>query len=271
MFYYHISAHSLLDDSDEVGLKEHTEDTRYIKQIRTKWNPKHWECGQRTWFPALPLLGTADLGTGRIFAPWRILEGGEIHTQEHQPTSGLLVVWRSQSKDFYDMQGEGCPRVLLRHAGWGVSTSTQGEGCPRVLKVRGVHEYSRWGVSTSTQGEGCPRVLKVRGVHEYSGWGVSTSTQGEGCPRVLKVRGVHEYSYDMQGEGCPRVLLRHAGWGVSTSTQGEGCPRVLKVRGVHEYSYDMQGEGCPRVLLRHAEWGVSTSTQGEGCPRVLFY
>ena len=47
-----LRAHSWLnwvdEDDDEVGLKEKPEDTRYIKKITSKYDPKHRECGQRT-------------------------------------------------------------------------------------------------------------------------------------------------------------------------------------------------------------------------------
>ena len=48
-----LRAHSWLnwvnedDDEDEVGLKEKPEDTRYIKKITSKSDPKHRECGQK--------------------------------------------------------------------------------------------------------------------------------------------------------------------------------------------------------------------------------
>ena len=49
-----LRAHSWLnwvdedDDENEVGLKEKPEDTRYIKKVTSKEDPKHRECGQRT-------------------------------------------------------------------------------------------------------------------------------------------------------------------------------------------------------------------------------
>ena len=44
-------------DEDEVDLKEKPEDTRYIKNIISKLDPKHRECRQRHLIPTLPLLG----------------------------------------------------------------------------------------------------------------------------------------------------------------------------------------------------------------------
>ena len=62
-------------DEDEVGLKEKPEDT------------KNRECGQRTRFPTLPLLRTADSETDRVITPWRVLGGGAIHTY-HRTVDG---------------------------------------------------------------------------------------------------------------------------------------------------------------------------------------
>ena len=45
---------------------------------RMRW-AKHLECGQRTGFPALPLLGTEDSEMGRVVTPWRVL-GGQVMT-----------------------------------------------------------------------------------------------------------------------------------------------------------------------------------------------
>ena len=53
-------------DEDEVGLKENLEHARYIKK-----DPKHRECGQRTRFPTLPLLGTADSEMGNYVSELR--------------------------------------------------------------------------------------------------------------------------------------------------------------------------------------------------------
>ena len=52
-----------------------------ISKNTSKWDPKHRECGQRTWFPTLPLLGTADSGTGRHVTPWRVIWEGKIHSE----------------------------------------------------------------------------------------------------------------------------------------------------------------------------------------------
>ena len=54
-------------DEDEVDLTEQHEDTRYIKKI----------------MQTLPLLGAADSETGRVVTPWRVMGGGEIHSQTH--------------------------------------------------------------------------------------------------------------------------------------------------------------------------------------------
>ena len=45
-----LHTHSWLNwvDDDEVVLKEKPEDTRYIKKITSKLDPKHQECGKRT-------------------------------------------------------------------------------------------------------------------------------------------------------------------------------------------------------------------------------
>ena len=50
-------------DEDEVGVKEHPEDTRYIKKITLKQDPKHRKCGQRNLIPTFAVIlviGTAD-------------------------------------------------------------------------------------------------------------------------------------------------------------------------------------------------------------------
>ena len=70
-------------DENEVDLKEKPEDTRYIKKITSKWDPKHRECGQSTWFPTLSLSETTDLEMGRVVITWRVLGWGEIHSQAH--------------------------------------------------------------------------------------------------------------------------------------------------------------------------------------------
>ena len=36
-----------------------------------------------TGFPTLPLLGMADSETDTFVTPWRVLGGGEFHTQAH--------------------------------------------------------------------------------------------------------------------------------------------------------------------------------------------
>ena len=97
-----LHTHSWLNWVDEDDLMRMRLD--WIKSQKTldtskyntsKWEPKHRECGQRTWFPTLPLLGAADSGMGRVVTPWRVLGRGEIHTQ------WMLVVLTPQSKDFF--------------------------------------------------------------------------------------------------------------------------------------------------------------------------
>ena len=68
-------------DEDEVGLKEKPEDTRYIKHITSKYNPKHREYGQRT--SNFAIIVIADPERGRVVTPSRVLGGGEIHSQAH--------------------------------------------------------------------------------------------------------------------------------------------------------------------------------------------
>ena len=89
MLYDHLSAHSLVAKLGRWGWfmsmrltwKKSQNTLEIITKITSKWVPKHRECGQRTWFPTLPLLGTADSGTSRVVPPWRVLGGVEIHTQ----------------------------------------------------------------------------------------------------------------------------------------------------------------------------------------------
>ena len=63
-------------DEDEVDLKEQPEDTRYIKKI----------------IKTLPLLGAVDSETGRVVTPWRVLGGGEIHSQAERLK---FIPWRT--------------------------------------------------------------------------------------------------------------------------------------------------------------------------------
>ena len=53
-------------DEDEVGLKEKPEDTRYIKKITSKYNPKHRECGQRNLIPTFAIIGNCRLGKVQV-------------------------------------------------------------------------------------------------------------------------------------------------------------------------------------------------------------
>ena len=43
------------DEHDEVGLKEKPEDTRYIKKITSKYEPKHRECGTKDLINFIPI------------------------------------------------------------------------------------------------------------------------------------------------------------------------------------------------------------------------
>ena len=45
------------------------------KKNTSKFDPRHRECGHRTWFPTLYLSGTTDSGTGRVVTPWRVMGG----------------------------------------------------------------------------------------------------------------------------------------------------------------------------------------------------
>ena len=68
---------------DEVDLKEQSEDTRHIKKI----------------MQTLPVLGAADSETGRVVTPWRVMGGGEIHSQAHhlpQDVTPWILSWWEQ-------------------------------------------------------------------------------------------------------------------------------------------------------------------------------
>ena len=85
-------------------------------------------------FAFTSISGTADSGMGRVVTPWRVLGGGEIHTQEYQllvqrncwlcwtPNPRTILPFMPERQriiyngpparrhlvTLYDMQGEGC-------------------------------------------------------------------------------------------------------------------------------------------------------------------
>ena len=64
-------------DEDEVGLKEQPEDTRHIKKITSKCDPKDWECVQR--IPNFAIFeesvgsGIGDSEMDKIINHWKAL------------------------------------------------------------------------------------------------------------------------------------------------------------------------------------------------------
>ena len=113
----------------EVALKEKPEDTRNIKKITSKWDPKHRECGQRTLFPTLPLLGTADsgmVGWSLPGGPWEGVKSIPNGTTYHRtarciepPVQGLPFML-GRERIIYNWPPLQAPLGhLLRHAGWG--------------------------------------------------------------------------------------------------------------------------------------------------------
>ena len=84
---------------------------------------------QRTWFPTFPLSGTADLGTGRVITPWRVLGRGEIHTQGHHLPQDCWLSKNHLPVDCWltkdSIITEHLHAPLLRNAGSGASIINQ--------------------------------------------------------------------------------------------------------------------------------------------------
>ena len=120
-------------DEDEVGLEESHKTLDTSKRLNQNKIQTVWECGQRTRFPTLPILGTADSETGRVVTPWRVLRGGEIHTQApHLPR--VVTPWRVLGGGEIHTQAPHLPQVIThwRVLGGG-EIHTQAPHLPQVV------------------------------------------------------------------------------------------------------------------------------------------
>ena len=87
-------------------IERKAKNTIYIKKTTSKWVQKHRECGKNTLFPTtwtMPLSGYADLGTGRVVTPWRVMGGVNSiprRTTYHE-TVGFIEPQFKDSTPFY--------------------------------------------------------------------------------------------------------------------------------------------------------------------------